>query len=301
MIGTPVNDPALINPWGITSVGDNLWIALNGSSAIRAYNINTGAINSALIPVNSVTVGEQNDPTGIVADLHGQFLIPGSGSAFIIVGTEQGTINAWNNSLTNAVVVVSTPNGNYKGVAKVDSRHGSRLYAANFEQTVSNGSVDVFDSNFNKILIGKFVDPRPLPGFAPFNVANIDGCIYVLYAEHNPADPIDNLNSPGAGYISVFTQDGEFVRKFYSGVPLNAPWGIVSHHNKIYVGNFGDGTINVFSREGKFLRALQNCTRQAIVIHGLWGLLLHQSRIYFASGPNDEANGLVGYLAKSCQ
>ena len=72
----------------------------------------------------------------------------------------------------------------------------------------------------------------------------------------------------------------------------------------LLVGNFGDGRINGFSLDGEFLGQLKSHGK-TIVINGLWALsfppstsTIDQHRLYFAAGPNDEMDGLFGYLIK---
>jgi len=73
----------------------------------------------------------------------------------------------------------------------------------------------------------------------------------------------------------------------------------------ILVGNFGDGHINAYSLDGKFLGQMQS-HRHPLVIHGLWALsfppvtatTIDPNRLYFTAGPNDEMDGLFGYLIK---
>jgi len=55
------------------------------------------------------------------------------------------------------------------------------LYVANF----FNGSVDVFDTNYapTSVPAGAFTDPNIPSGFAPFNVQNINGNLYVTFCQ----------------------------------------------------------------------------------------------------------------------
>jgi uncharacterized protein (TIGR03118 family) len=71
----------------------------------------------------------------------------------------------------------------------------------------------------------------------------------------------------------------------------------------LLVGNFGDGKINAFNPEtGVMVGTLSDQDGAPIVIDGLWGI---QSRplgkITFASGPGDEAHGLVGSITPVTQ
>jgi uncharacterized protein (TIGR03118 family) len=90
---------------------------------------------------------------------------------------------------------------------------------------------------------------------------------------------------------------------------LNSPWGVARasfafgrFSGDILVGNFGDGQINAFDSDGKFLGALKDGDGQPIVIDGLWTLTLGGGRnsssdtLYFTAGPNGEADGLFGTI-----
>jgi hypothetical protein len=73
----------------------------------------------------------------------------------------------------------------------------------------------------------------------------------------------------------------------------------------ILVGNFGDGRINVYTQDGKYLGQLKS-HKQTIVIDGLWALsfapstatTIDPARLYFTAGPDHEVDGLFGYLIK---
>jgi hypothetical protein len=74
----------------------------------------------------------------------------------------------------------------------------------------------------------------------------------------------------------------------------------------ILVGNFEDGHINAFSLGGQFLGQLQSHNR-TIIIDKLWALsfapttatTIDPHRLYFTAGPNNETDGLFGYLIKN--
>jgi len=127
------------------------------------------------------------------------FILSNGKPAVFIFDGEDGGISARNASLgTKAVLVVdnSSPDPKissvYKGLALATRASGGpTLYAANFH----NGTVDVYDSTFTKATIaGTFTDPGPLPpvpagavGWAPFDIVNIDGLLYVSFAAQNLA------------------------------------------------------------------------------------------------------------------
>jgi hypothetical protein len=109
-------------------------------------------------------------------------------------------------------------------------------------------------------------------------------------------DTADGGNGPDVIYGQT-GNDSECVPAGQTGIHGN-------HDPKdpvILVGNFGDGHINVFSRDGSFLGQL-HAHKQTIVIEGLWALSFPPSsasidpaRLYFTAGPDNESDGVYGY------
>jgi uncharacterized protein (TIGR03118 family) len=92
---------------------------------------------------------------------------------------------------------------------------------------------------------------------------------------------------------------------------LNSPWGLDiapagfgSYANDLLVGNFGDGTINVFDPiSNLFIGQLTNSAGIPLMIDGLWALINgnggnggNPNRVYFTAVINGEADGLFGSL-----
>ena len=73
-------------------------------------------------------------------------------------------------------------------------------------------------------LPGAFTDPTLPAGFVPFNVQNLNGQIYVTYAPAGLA--AQSGATPGQGFVSVFDENGVFLRRVITGGPLAAPWGL---------------------------------------------------------------------------
>jgi uncharacterized protein (TIGR03118 family) len=71
---------------------------------------------------------------------------------------------------------------------------------------------------------------------------------------------------------------------------------------QILIGNFGNGTINAFDSDGRFLGTLRDVNGKPITIDGLWTLTLgggknsNSDTLYFSAGPNGETNGLFGTI-----
>jgi uncharacterized protein (TIGR03118 family) len=125
------------------------------------------------------------------------------------------------------------------------------------------------------------------------------------------AEGHDEIAGPGNGLIGVFSTSGKLIRWFEHVDALNAPWGLAlapydfgsfSHH--LISGQFGSGELLAFNIEtGEFDGNLLTPGGQPIVIDGLWGIGFGNGNVagpannlFFAAGPNDEANGLFGVL-----
>jgi uncharacterized protein (TIGR03118 family) len=294
-------DTNLINAWGI-AIGPSgkIWISSTGKGLTTIYD-GTGATVIAPIKIPALGNRTSNGPTGAVLNNTTDFIIPADNtqSKFIYVNLD-GTISAWSSgSSAKTVANRSTTGASYTGatLAKVGSTN--YLYAANF----GGGKIDVFASDFTYNVNFSFIDPNLPQGFAPYNIANIGGDLYVMYAP-------TSYNAVGNGFVSVFSPDGTFIKRFATNGTLNFPWGITIAPagfglglNMLLVGNFGDGTISIFDMNGNSKGQLQS-NGNTLSIDGLWSLTpapstattLDQTVIYFSAGPNSGAHGLFGYL-----
>jgi uncharacterized protein (TIGR03118 family) len=200
----------------------------------------------------------------------------------------------------------------YKGIAIGQQGALNRIYLANFH----TGVVEVFDANFQAVSMpaGAFTDSTIPAGFAPFNVLNIDGNLYVSFAMQKQPDRHDEADGPGLGYVDVFDGSGVLLMRLEHGKWMNAPWGMVhapanfgKWSNRLLVGQFGSGQIATFNAQsGKFEGLLRGPKGKPISINGLWGLDFGNdsaagpsNTLFFAAGLNDEANGLFGTLTPS--
>ncbi|WP_437276102.1 TIGR03118 family protein [Sorangium sp. So ce375] len=324
-------DSNLKNSWGIqASAGELLWVADNGTGVVTVYQTNGQPVGSPqlIIDIPAGVARSMSAPTGLILNETTSFRVPGNFdlSALFLTCSEDGAVSAWNPfvDLTEARIVIDNSNAIkpavYKGLAIGHSARTGRdfLYLANFvsgKVERYNGRYQFLDS-FTDDCLFSTMDPCS-PGvpasqnsqFAPFNVAVIKGHVYVSFAQRMPGT-IDN--APLNGFIDEFSLTGRFIRRFASEGPLNAPWAMVKAPRRLgrfsetlLVGNFGDGHISSFDFDsGEFIDQLQRCTdggSEPLVIDGLWGLTFQPApgpnpSLFFASGPNDEANGLVGRL-----
>ena len=201
-------------------------------------------------------------PSGIIYNDTTAFVV-GTTPASFIFSSEQGVIVGRNGAAgkTGAIMADRSAAGAvYKGLATATRSKGPWLYAADF----GNGRVDVFDANMNLVAPGNmFVDAAIPAGFAPFNIQNIGGSLYVSYAKQD-AQHHDDVAGPGNGYVDVYDLNGLLLQRLASGGPLNSPWGMAiapagfgDFGGALLLGNFGDGTINAFDPvSGKLLGTL---------------------------------------------
>lgn len=309
-------DANLSNAWGVAfNPNGPVWVADNHTGKSTLYD-GTGKPQSLVVSIPGVG-GEPGTPTGVVFSGGNDFVVsamttsgPVSAPARFIFVTEDGTLAGWAPTVNlNAAVTVPTPatNANYKGVTLGGNGATHLLYAADFR----NARVDVFDGNFKPVAkAGAFVDPRMPRGYAPFGIQSILGDVYVTYAKQDAAGD-DEIAGPGFGFVDVYTADGALLARLASRGVLNAPWGVAlaplsfgDLGGAVLVGNFGDGTINAFDpRSGHFLGTLRDQNQRRLRIDGLWGMAFGNGvagqktgALYYAAGPNDEANGAYGVI-----
>ncbi len=313
---TSIIDTNLVNPWGIaTSATSPFWISDNHAGVSTLYN-STGAIQALVvtIPPPAGAAGPAS-PTGIIFNSTTNFVVPSGASnapARFIFSTEDGTISGWASGPAAVLKVDNSASGAvYKGLAAGSVGASNYLYAANFNA----GTIDVFDANYASVkLAGSFSDSTIPAGFAPFNVQNFGGSLYVTYAKQD-ADKHDDVGGPGNGYLNVFDTSGNRVRRLVSNGPLNSPWGLALAPGSfglwaedLLVGNFADGRINAFDPQtGLFLGTLLDPRGLPISIQGLWGLKFGNggsggdtNTLYFTAGigagGSPEDHGLFGSI-----
>jgi uncharacterized protein (TIGR03118 family) len=309
-------DPDLVNAWGLVAGPMTpWWVANNGTGTSTLYNGNTGAKVSLRVAVPGA-------PTGVVFNGGSSFVVTrdsASGPANFIFASEDGTISARSPAVssTQAFVVVdnSASGAIYKGLAIASTDTGDFLYATNFFA----GTVDVFDSNFDPVLIpGAFTDPNLPEGYAPFGIQNLGGRIYVTYALQDE-DKEDDVPGEGHGFVDAFDTAGKLIRRVASKGQLNSPWGLAlapadfgKFSNDLLVGNFGNGRIHAFDPErftgnGEFQHRgmLHSADGRPIAIDGLWALAFGNggnagptNTLFFTAGPDDEQHGLFGSLVE---
>ena len=90
---------------------------------------------------------------------------------------------------------------------------------------------------------------------------------------------------------------GATLRRLISRGNLNAPWGPELINGQLWVGNFGDGRINVYDPgNGTFIGRPKDRFNIPLQFEGLWGLELVDRGLYFTAGIADEEHGIFGVI-----
>jgi uncharacterized protein (TIGR03118 family) len=288
--------------------------------------INSPFNNFVMVPPPGFAPGTQSAPTGVVFNgSPTDFQVAPGKQAIFIFATEDGTISGWNPranppaSVTNAIPKVdNSDNGSahsavYKGMTSADIGGNRFLYVTNFR----SAKVEVYDTNFHNVPLNKspFVeeafeaDEVPF-GFAPFNIQNIGGTLFVTYAKQD-GPRHDPVSGEGLGYVELFTPAGRHIGHLEHGDWFNAPWGVVwttrdfgEFSNAILVGNFRSGWIAAFNGfTHKFIGFVKNPDDSIMTIDGLWSLTFGNdgtagpaNTLFFSAGINNENDGLFGTI-----
>lgn len=355
-INTPLVDPNLVNAWGITrsATGSPWWVSNNGSGTSTVYTYVNATVDSTgkvltppsltknLVGGNGVIIplGKHEPdgttaaaPTGILQNSSADFSVGVTSTgapapAAFIFCTEDGTISGWNPSINpnQAILMVdNSPKAVYKGCTSGDIAGARFLYVANFR----SGAIEMYDAHFQPVHLSEeaFDDDRIPHGFAPFNVQNIGGSLFVTYAKQDDAKH-DDVPGDGLGYVDIYSPTGRLESHLQHGPWLNSPWGVVwaprdfgEFSNRVLVGNFGSGQIAVFNGfDGRFIGFVKNPDDSILTIDGLWSLTFGNSAVgcpstppagsglpkcgsagpyntlFFSAGPGGEIHGLFGIL-----
>jgi uncharacterized protein (TIGR03118 family) len=310
--GAPFNvDPQLVNPWGVSfGKGGPFWVSNNGSGFSTLYN-GLGVKQGLVVQMPGNSPGSPVPITGQVNNGTAGF----NKDIFIFAG-ENGAVYGWRGNLGTVAETLKSPSDPntgdvYKGLAL----NGTTLIAANFR----TGKLDAFNGSIASFS-NPTADPNLPAGFAPFNVATLNGKTFVTFAKQDPASGgSSDLAGPGNGLIDVVDASGNFLSRLVTGGVLNSPWGMAiapasfgRFAGDLLVGNFGDGEINVFDpNTGAFLGTLLGPDGNPLMIPGLWDLTVGSgsataptSRLFFtagAPGPNGdgvtpESDGIFGTI-----
>ncbi|HWC96910.1 MAG TPA: TIGR03118 family protein [Candidatus Sulfopaludibacter sp.] len=297
VLATNGSDPDLVNAWGLTaSPTSPFWIGANGSGKALVYN---GAGTKLGL---TVTIPGDGSVTGATFNGSSGF----DGDSFLFA-SEDGTVSGWRGALGTAAetLVGADPSSVYKGIADASVGGFDYAYLANFR----TGAIDVLKGEGGAPdLAGSFTDPDLPAGYAPFDVQNLGGVLYVTYAVQDAAKK-DDVAALGNGIVDTFDLNGNFLGRVVTGGLLDSPWGLAiapagfgDVGGDLLVGNFGNGRINAYNpTTGTFVETLAGAGGTALTIDGLWGLRFGNGgaagstqTLYFTAGPNDEQDGAFG-------
>ncbi|HEY0790478.1 MAG TPA: TIGR03118 family protein [Chthoniobacterales bacterium] len=322
-------DANLVNPWGLArSTNGPWWIANNGTGTSTLYN-GGGETVPLVVTIPGSPGASPGNPTGIVFNGSQDFALQPDKPALFLFVAEDGSVSGWNpdvpaaNSTTAITKVPGSAQSVLKGATIAQKGESRYLYVADFRQ----GKVKVYDTHFQQVWFypWSFVDSRLPQGFAPFNVQNIGGNLYVAFAKQDEAKH-DEVDGPGLGVVDVFSPDGCLLCRLEGGAWFNAPWGLAqapgdfgSASHKLLVGQFGSGEILIFDPvTGRFAGKLHGKGENAVQIQGLWGISFGSGTapapatasvqpsgpanvLFFTAGVNGEAGGLFGTLSPAAE
>lgn len=305
-------DGQLKNPWGVSfQPGGPLWISDNKSGVSTFYDQSGVEQGVVAIPGGG---GGAGSPTGQVFNPTQGFAITKNGvtapATFIFVG-QDGGISGWNPAVdpNNAIIAVNNAPGGavYKGATLGVVNGNTELFAANFHA----GTIEVYDDTFSSVPIGGGFHDRRIPkGFAPFNVQDINGQLYVTYAKQDATGQND-VGGAGNGFVDVYDTSGRLIRRLQHGKFLDSPWGVAiapstwgRFAGDVLVGQFRSGQIAIYNpKGGSFFGLLRDQTNKPVQIDHLWALTAGSGSptgtpgaLYFTAGVNNENDGLFGTL-----
>jgi uncharacterized protein (TIGR03118 family) len=317
-------DPNFLNPWAM-SVSTTWWI----STANSGLNYVVPSATNAILFKVAVAPGSgsgKGAPAGSVttSGASGMLLSNGAKASFLF-STLDGTISGWNGALgqntptTLIAINNSSAGASYPGLAILNvNATTSYIIAPNFG---AGNTIEVYDQTFKPTkLTGSFTDPNLPSGYAPWSVHILNNQIWVAYALRGASAPYVPTTGAGNGIVDVFDTSGNFVARAVTGGNLNAPWGVAFAPSSgfgifsgdLLIGNFGDGTINVYDPKAySFLGQLVDSTGKSLNYPSLWELLTGgtpvgnstavsgglNTNVYFTAGLANEAHGLLGAIS----
>jgi len=293
----PYVDHSLVNAWGLAASPTGPWWTSNEASSSSTLYSGTGR-------KQLLTVHVDGGPTGVVYYGGKGFRVEAGGAsdpARFIYACEDGMVRAWTPTVphgwsTSSEVVVdeAATAAVFRGIA-IAREH---VYVTDFH----NARVLVYDDHWRPVRRpGAFVDTTIPEWYAPFGVQVLGSHVFVTYVWRAP---VNGNDAPTGGYVDEFDLDGKLLARVARKGSLNAPWGLAiaprsfgRYGGDLLVGNFGDGHINAFRRDGDGWRhdgTLAGKNGKPLEVNGLWALAFGndggagpRDTLFFSSGPHD--------------
>jgi uncharacterized protein (TIGR03118 family) len=310
----PITDTNLIDPWGVAfSATSPLWVSNQGSGTATVYKItatssSTTQLTEGVANIGAALPSDANGPTGQVSVAAPgittgatDFQVSGGKAAFIFDNLD-GSISAWRGGLSSSAITATVDGASFTGLAIGDTTGGAaQIYAAD----QNSGNVDIFNNDWDQV--GALTDPSLPAGFTAFNVQNLNGTLFVTYA--NPSNVL-------GGVVDEFTTDGTMITRLITdpaGTHLQTPWGLAiapadwgQFGGDLLVGNNGgDGTINAYSLTGVLQGQITLTDNSLFSEQQLWAITFGNGTsagspdiLYFTAGYTaDATNGLIGAIS----
>jgi uncharacterized protein (TIGR03118 family) len=320
------------------SSGGTPWVNSLGGHVSEVYTAEGALIPArpaVNIPSPVDTIGGL--PTGVIFAGGKGFRLPnGVAANFIFVGVD-GVLSGWNGPAGNNAIRLKnlSATSSFTGLAISSWGTNNYIYAADFKggkiivwdtsfakvsMPFSDGGIPSGYHPFNIQAVGTWMvvtyakvgpDGKDQPGSGNgyVSIFRPDGSFVSRLASRGALNAPWGVAAAGGSFLDdndMGSDDKGDDNGHHSGFDDNGHHGGNNSHpdSVMLVGNFGDGRINAYSLNGQFLGQLKTHSR-TIVIDGLWALsfapttsTIDQGRLYFTAGPDEEKDGLFGYLIK---
>src|ERR1700727_2619287 len=177
-----------------------MWPGNNGTGTATLYDGTGSAVPLKVNIPQAGNAGTAGPVTGVLLNPFtsnaNAFDVQGGKPALFIFCSEDGVISGWNQTVSGTKASILFDNSNsgavYTGCAVGGTAAAPYIFAANFNA----GTVDVIDGNLNlnpapyntQSIVpepystsSSFSNQATPAGFAPFNIQNINGTLFVTY------------------------------------------------------------------------------------------------------------------------
>lgn len=330
-------DDDFINAWGLAFAPSGVpWVNTEGTGLSYVLTP-AGADLRPPVKIPSPMDSVGGAPSGIVFNGTTGFKLKNNNPArFIFAGTD-GVISGWNGGNLAQRILDNSLSASYTGLAIASSKGKNYIYAANFRKAMIEVYDSMFNkvwmsftdsglpsgySPFNIQAIGSWLyvmyaqqDPSSPDdelhgaGKGFVDIYGTDGSFVKRFISRGQLNAPWGIALAPEGFFEDTTKNmkGNGNNQGDDNDQGNEMNGFkIKNTQIILVSNFGDGRINAYNLAGTFLKALNNHTKP-IEIPGIWAIVfppststngINVNALYFTAGPDDEKDGLYGYIKK---